>query len=178
MNDLLAGMWQAVVWLISGHADVYLVVWTSTKIVTIALGLATLLSVPLGVIIAVNQFRGKRLVVSLCNTLLSMPTVVVGLTVYAFLSRQGPLGELGLLFTPWAVIIGDVLLALPILVALTIAAVQGTDPRVRETALSLGAGSAQAAVAVLGEARFASLTHEGASMSVSDAVAHASLPRD
>ena len=155
MSDLLAGMWQAVMWLISGHASVYLVVWTSLYIVMIALGLATLLGVPLGVLIAVSEFRGKRLVVSLCNTLLSMPTVVVGLTVYAFLSRQGPLGELGLLFTPWAVIIGDVLLALPILVALTIAAVQGTDPRVRETALSLGAGSAQAALAVLSEARFA-----------------------
>ena len=63
---------------------------------------------PLGVSIALSHFRGKRLVASIFNTLLSMPTVVVGLTVYAFLYRQGPLGALGLLFTPWAVIIGDV----------------------------------------------------------------------
>lgn len=155
MNDLVAGMWQAVVWLGTGQAEVYDVVWTSTKIVGIALVLAALIGVPLGVTIAFNDFRGKRLVVSICNTLLSMPTVVVGLTVYAFLSRQGPLGGLGLLFTPWAVIIGDVLLALPILIALTIAAVQGADPRIRETALNLGAGPVQAAVAVLSEARFA-----------------------
>ncbi len=155
MNDLFVGVWQAMVWLGTGHADVYGVVWTSTKIVMSALVLAAILGVPLGVLIGLNQFWGKRLVVSVCNTLLSMPTVVIGLTVYAFLSRQGPLGELGLLFTPWAVIIGDVLLALPILVALTVAAVDGTDPRIRETALSLGAGSAQAAVAVLSEARFA-----------------------
>lgn len=153
MDYLLIGMWQAVVWLVSGHVEVYRVIWVSAKIVITATVLATCLGVPLGVAIALSQFRGKRLVISVFNTLFSMPTVVVGLTVYAFLSRQGPLGHLGLLFTPWAVIIGDVLLALPILVALTISAVQSTDPRVRETALSLGAGPAQAALAVLGEAR-------------------------
>lgn len=155
MDYLLAGMRQALIWLIAGNAEVYGVVWTSVHIVVLATALASLAGVPLGCIIATNTFPGKRLVVSLCNTLLAMPTVVIGLTVYAFLSRRGPLGALGLLFTPWAIIIGDIILALPIVTAFTVAAVQGVDPRVRETALSLGANSARAALAVVLEARVA-----------------------
>ena len=155
MDYLLAGVRQALVWLYSGHAEVYSIVWVSVQIVVIATALASLLGVPLGCSIALRSFLGKRLVVSLFNTLLAMPTVVIGLTVYAFLSRRGPLGALGLLFTPWAIIIGDVILALPIIVALTIAAVQGVDLRVRETALSLGASPSQAALAVLVEGRLA-----------------------
>ncbi|MDH3601850.1 MAG: ABC transporter permease, partial [Candidatus Tectomicrobia bacterium] len=155
MDYLTAALAQAIRWLLGGHAEVYGIVWVTVKIVTVATLIASVIGVPLGVSLAVSQFRGKRLVASIFNTLLSMPTVVVGLTVYAFLSRQGPLGELGLLFTPWAVIIGDVLLGLPILVAFTLAAVQGVDPRVRETALTLGAGAARAALAVLSEARLA-----------------------
>ena len=155
MDYLSVGMRQALIWLVSGHAEVYGIVWTSVHIVVLATTLASLVGVPLGCIIAANTFPGKRLVVSLCNTLLAMPTVVIGLTVYAFLSRRGPLGALGLLFTPWAIIIGDVILALPIVTAFTVAAVQGADPRVRETALSLGANSARAALAVVLEARVA-----------------------
>ena len=155
MDYLLAGGRQALVWLLSGHAEVYSIVWVSLKIVVLAIGLASLLGVPLGFCIAETRFPGQRFVVSLFNTLLAMPTVVIGLTVYAFLSRRGPLGALGLLFTPWAIVIGDVLLALPIIVALTIAAVQGADPRVHETALSLGASPSRAALAVLVEVRLA-----------------------
>ena len=155
MGDLVTALSQAIDWLFTGHAEVYDIIWVSVKIVMTATLLATLLGVPVGISIASNEFYGKRLISSLFNTLLSMPTVVVGLTVYAFLSRSGPLGELGLLFTPWAVIIGDVILAFPILVAFTIAAVQGIDPRIRETALSLGAGPIRALWTVLGEARLA-----------------------
>ncbi len=155
MDYLSAGMQQALIWLLTGHAEVYGIVWTSVHIVVLATTLASLAGVPLGCLIAVNTFPGKRLVISLGNTLLAMPTVVIGLTVYAFLSRRGPLGAMGLLFTPWAIIIGDVLLALPIVTAFTVAAVQGVDPRVRETALSLGANSARAALAVVLEARVA-----------------------
>lgn len=155
MAYLTAAFSQAVHWLLSGHAEVYSIVWVSVKIVMVATLIASVLGVPLGASLAISQFRGKRLVASLFNTLLSIPTVVIGLMVYAFLSRQGPLGELGLIFTPWAVIIGDVLLGVPILVALTMAAVQSVDPRVRETALSLGSNSTQATLAVLSEARLA-----------------------
>ncbi|MDH3601727.1 MAG: ABC transporter permease [Candidatus Tectomicrobia bacterium] len=155
MGDLVTALSQAISWLFTGHREVYDIIWVSVKVVMIATLLATLLGVPVGVGIASNQFYGKRLVVAIFNTLLSMPTVVVGLTVYAFLSRRGPLGELGLLFTPWAVIIGDVILAFPIVVAFSIAAVQGIDPRIRETALSLGAGSTRVVWTVLGEARLA-----------------------
>jgi len=89
------------------------------------------------------------------NTLLSFPTVVVGLLVFAFISRQGPLGFLGILFSPTAMIIGQFILAIPIITALTIAAVQGVDRRVRLTALTLGANRMQTSITVLNEARFA-----------------------
>ncbi len=157
MNHLFAGLWQALIWLLSGQAEVYQIVWVTLKIVTMATVIASLLGVPLGVGIAVRSFPGKRLVVGTFHALLAMPTVVIGLTVYAFLSRQGPLGALGLLFTPWAIVIGEVCLAWPIVAAFTIDAVQGADPRIRETALSLGASPLRAAITVLAETRLAVL---------------------
>jgi len=87
--------------------------------------------------------------------MLSLPTVVVGLFVFSFISRQGPLGFLGLLFTPTAMVIGQFILAIPIITALTISAVQGVDRRVRPTALTLGANRLQTSITVLTEVRFA-----------------------
>ncbi len=86
---------------------------------------------------------------------MALPTVVVGLLVYSLTSRQGPLGPLELLFTPKAMIIGQFILAAPIIVALTISATQAIDPRVKITAMTLGAGPLRTAVTVLSEARFA-----------------------
>ncbi|PON16577.1 ABC transporter permease [Candidatus Entotheonella serta] len=157
MDSLFAGLQQAVIWLLFGHPEVYQIVGVTLKIVAVATLLASLFGVPLGAGIAGRTFAGKQLVVSIFHALLAMPTVVIGLTVYAFLSRRGPLGDLGLLFTPWAIVIGEVCLAFPIVVAFTIDAVQGVDPRIRETALSLGASSTRAAVTVLAEVRFAVL---------------------
>jgi tungstate transport system permease protein len=157
MDSLVAGLRQALIWLLSGHPEVFHIVWVTLKIVTLATLLASLFGVPLGAGIAGRTFRGQQLVVSIFHALLAMPTVVIGLTVYALLSRRGPLGDLGLLFTPWAIVIGEVCLAFPIVVALTIDAVQGVDPRIRETALSLGASSARAAITVLTEVRLAVL---------------------
>ncbi len=155
MEYMFAGIWQALVWLWSGHAEVYSIVWISLKVVLIATGLASLMGVPLGFSIAIGRFPGRHFVISVFNTLLAMPTVVIGLMLYALLARRGPLGDLGLMFTPSAVVIGEVLLALPIIVALTIAAVHAVDPRVRETAFSLGAGPTRSALAVLAEASLA-----------------------
>lgn len=125
----------------------------SVKVSTVSTLIASIAGVPLGFLIASREFTGKRIVVIAVNTLLALPTVVVGLTCYSFLSRSGPLGHLGVLYTQAAMIIGQAVLALPIVTALSIAAVQHVDRRARETALTLGASGAQAAVAVLGEAR-------------------------
>jgi tungstate transport system permease protein len=86
---------------------------------------------------------------------MAIPTVVIGLFVFSFISRQGPLGVLGLLFTPAAMVVGQFLLATPIVVALSYAAIQGIDPRVKMTALTLGARSHQVIITLLLEARFA-----------------------
>lgn len=112
------------------------------------------LGVPLGFLIGFNQFRGKRVVITLLNTLLALPTVVIGLMVYTVIARRGVLGMLNLLYTPNAIIIGQVILILPVITALTIAALSRIDDRYRRTALTLGADHLQTALAVLREARF------------------------
>ena len=118
-----------------------------------AAAIAALLAIPAGLLLAGREFSGKAQVVTALNTLLSVPTVVIGLFVYLLIRGNGVLGPLHLLFTPPAIVIGQVILALPIITALTYAAVAGVDPRVRATALTLGAGRVQADLTVLAEAR-------------------------
>ena len=127
----------------------------SIEVSTAATLIAAIAGVPLGSRIALSEFRGKRLAITVFDTLLALPTVVVGLMVYALLSRRGPMGPIGLLYTPSAMVIGQCILALPVITALTISAVHGVDLRARETALTLGASGWQAAIAVLSEGRFA-----------------------
>jgi len=116
--------------------------------------LAAVASVPLGLVLVLASFPGKRVVVAVVHTLMALPTVVVGLLLYGLLSRSGPLGFLGLLYTPWAMVAGQFLLALPIITALTYSAIKGVDARVRRTALTLGATELQAGRALLAEARY------------------------
>ncbi|PIE57353.1 MAG: ABC transporter permease [Desulfobulbus propionicus] len=117
--------------------------------------LATLCGVPLGFFIAYSKIPGKRIIITLLNTLLALPTVVIGLLVYAFISRRGILGPLDLLYTQKAIILGQFILILPLITALTIAAVSRVDTRYRKTARTLGATPLQAALIILREARFA-----------------------
>ncbi len=115
---------------------------------------ASLIGVPLGMTLAEHDFRGKRAVVTVLNTLLALPTVVVGLLVYSFISRTGPLGDLRLLHTVPGIIAGEVFLILPIVTAFTLTAVSRTDRDVRTTALALGANSRQVLWTVFCESRF------------------------
>ena len=119
--------------------------------------IATLISIPLGSIIHFNSFRGKRLLLNIIQTLYSVPTVVVGLFVFVFISRAGPMGGLGLLFTPAAIVIGQVLLILPIIMGLTVSALRSVDVTLIDTAISLGANRVQTASLVIKEARFTML---------------------
>ena len=102
--------------------------------------LAALVGIPAGVTLGVAEFPGKRGAVTLLNTLMALPTVVVGLFIYSLISRQGPLGQFGLLFTPGAMVIGQTILAVPIMANFTLSTVKGADPRIVPTALTLGAG--------------------------------------
>jgi tungstate transport system permease protein len=134
--------------------EMYFIVYVSLSVSFFSTLIASVLGVPLGFLIAVRQFRGKRAVIAVMNTLLALPTVVIGLLVYAFLSRRGVLGYLELLYTPQAIIIGQVILILPWVATFTMAAVSRIDERYRRTALTLGASDIQASMVVAREARF------------------------
>ena len=134
--------------------EVLQTVITSLTLTSSAIIISALLGVPVGIAVALGRFRGKNLLITLLNTLMSLPTVVVGLVVYGFLSRQGPLGEWGLLFTPAAMIIGQTILAVPIIAHYTLTAVTGADPRILPTAQTLGAGQLQGLMILIKEVRF------------------------
>ena len=117
--------------------------------------LATMVCVPLGAFISFRSFRGKRFLLNVIQTFYSLPTVCVGLFVYAFLSRSGPLGSMGLLYTPTAMVIAQAILISPIMTGLTISALSGVDKSIKDTTLSLGASELQAIWAIVKESRFA-----------------------
>lgn len=140
--------------LFSGDADLWHVIFISLRVSLLAMAIATPPAIALGYLLAIAKFPGRRLLVVLTQGLLASPTVVVGLMLYLLLSRQGIFGSLKLLFTQEAMIAGQVLIAMPVLVAFTLSAVQGADPRARETAICLGASRLQAAQTTLLEVRF------------------------
>jgi len=143
--------------LFSGDRELWGIVFISLKVALLGLLLATPPGIVFGYVLAMKRFRGRRVLVVLTQSLLAFPTVVVGLVLYMLLSRHGPFGSLALLFTQDAMILGQAILAFPILVAYTLSAVQGADPRAHETAVSLGAGRLRAALTTLNETRFAVL---------------------
>jgi tungstate transport system permease protein len=153
--DLLTATGQAFRLLFSGDPELWRIVLISFRVSLIALLIATPFAVALGFFLAVSRFRGRRACVFLLQSLLSMPTVVVGLLLYLLLTRQGPLGNFQLLFTQDAMILGQAIIGFPVLAAFTLAAVQGADLRVRETAISLGASGWRAALTTLFDVRFA-----------------------
>ena len=157
MDFIVEGIQKAFQLIFTLDKEIFIIVLLSLRVSLTAVVLASLLGVYLGFLMAVKDYWGKRFSVSLVNTLLALPTVVIGLIVYSLISRRGPLGIFGLLYTPSAMIIGQFILATPIIIALTHSAVQGIDKRVRNTALTLGATESQSAWMVIKEARYAVL---------------------
>ncbi|MGE4535962.1 MAG: ABC transporter permease [Desulfovibrio sp.] len=157
MNYILDGLRQALVLLAHGDPETFSAVWT-TLVVTFEAMIATLLlGAPAGFMLGYHEFPGKRVVRLVVETFLSFPTVVIGLVVYAFISRRGPLGNWELLFTVPGMAVGLTILGLPIVIALTAQAVESLDPRLRPTLLTLGARSRHLFLATLAEARFGML---------------------
>ena len=157
MEYILTGL-KSAFWLIfHGDPELLRIVWMSIRVSGIALIFSALVGVPLGLGVAVSSFRGRRAVVTVLNTMMALPTVVVGLVGYSFLTRRGLLGDWGLLYTPYAMMIGQFILATPIIAALSLAAIQSIDERVSMTALTLGADGRQKNLQVIKEARFAIL---------------------
>lgn len=144
--------------LFSGQEDTYSAIFTTLKVSTFSIFLTLLAGIPLGFLLGYYSFPGKRSCRAVVDTLLALPTVVVGLLVYAFISRSGPLGEMGLLFSLRGVAIGQFILGLPVVVSLTASATEEIDGSVRLTLMTLGASSTQLAASSLWETRYAVLS--------------------
>ncbi len=155
MTFFAEGLNEAVRLLVTMDQEVMDVVLLTFKVAGISTILAAILGLPAGFLLATKKFRGQQFLVSILNTLLSLPTVVVGLVVYGLISRRGVLGALGLLFTWKAIVIGQFVVVLPLITALVLNDIREVEGAYRETALSLGASGWQAAILVLWEARYA-----------------------
>ena len=153
MDLLWEGIWEATRLIFSGDPGVLQITWLSLQISGLATLLSLLLGIPAGVCLALTRFPGRQLLVALVNTGMGLPPVVVGLFVSIFLWRSGPLGPLGLLYTPTAIVIAQLVIAAPIVTGLTIAAMQQLNPRLRLQLLALGASRWQLLWLLMREAR-------------------------
>jgi len=158
MEELWQALGKAVELLVTFDAEVMEVSGRSLAIAATSCSITALICLPLGSLIHFSRFRGKRLLISIIQTLYSIPTVAVGLFVFVLFSSSGPLGGLDLMFTPAVMVIGQVFLVTPVMLGLTIAALNGVDKAISETAVSLGASRFQAAIITLKHARYAVLT--------------------
>ena len=140
------------------EARLWQIVLLSLQVSLSAVGLAALFGLPLGAAIAVGRFPGRKGLIVLLNAMMGLPPVVVGLAIYLVLSRAGPLGELGLLFTPGAMVLAQTVLILPIIAALSRQAVEDAWIEYEEQLRSLGAHGVRAALTVLWDIRFSLLT--------------------
>ncbi len=151
---LIDAIREALALLLSGDAALRQIIWVSLKTATIALILAAPPAILAGYLIATHSFAGRRIAIWLTQAALSLPTVLIGLLLYLILSRQGPLGNLHWLFAQPAVVAGQIVIVLPVLIAFSLAAIQAADPRLAETAVSLGASRWRVMRTVLYEVRF------------------------
>jgi tungstate transport system permease protein len=147
------GILEAVRLLLSGDAEVWSVTWLSLRISATATLLSLVLGIPVGTALALSRFPGRGFVISLVNTGMGLPPVVVGLFVTIVLWRNGALGFLELLYTPTAMILAQVVIAAPIVIGLTLAAIQQIPEKFRLQLLGLGASQAQVVWTLLKEAR-------------------------
>lgn len=153
MQLIWEGIQQAIVILLSGDIEVLRITSLSLRISGIATGISLAIGLPLGTWLALGQFRGRSFFLSIANTGMALPPVVVGLVVSIFLWRSGPFGSLRLMYTPTAIIIAQTIIASPVVTGLTAAALQQIDPRLRIQLLGLGATHWQVIIALWREAR-------------------------
>lgn len=157
MDFIAQGFTQALVLLAEGDPETWSAIEVTIRLTALSMLAALALGLPLGILIGTRDFPGRSLVRVAVDTCLALPTVVVGLLVYAFISRQGPLGSLDLLFTVRGMAIGQAVLALPIVVALTASALEGADPRMLLTLQTLGTPPGRMFLGLLREVRYAVL---------------------
>jgi len=154
LDYIYSGVLQGINLIFSGDEAIWSAVKLTIKLTALSMCVSLSIGLPLGFILGYFNFPSKRIMRTIVDTCLSLPTVVVGLLVYAFISNAGPLGHYKLLFTIPGMAIGQTILALPIIIALTASAIESLDKRLHLTLLTLGAGRFSAAVTTLWEARF------------------------
>lgn len=183
MELIWEGFIQAIRLLVSGDAEVLEITLLSLRVSGLATLISLLLGMPLGTWLALGRFGGRGFILSLVNTGMALPPVVVGLMVSIFLWRSGPLGDLRLIYTPNAIIIAQTIIAAPVVTGLTAAALQQLNPRLQLQLLGLGASRLQVTLTLWREARlpllaalmagFGSVISEvGASMMVGGNIRH------
>ena len=155
MDYILQGFLQGFVLLFSGNDETYSAILVTVYSSTLSMFASLAIGVPLGFMLGYHDFPGKKVVRTLVDTLLSFPTVVIGLMVYAMVTRHGPLGNFGLLFTIPGMALGQTILGLPIIIAMTASAVETLDKRLPQTLITLGATPRQMLWATVVEARYA-----------------------
>ena len=158
MGDIAASFGLALRLIAGGDAALWRIVALSFEVSLASAAFACAIGLPLGAFVAIHPFRGRRAVVVALNTLLGLPSVVVGLVVYLLLSRAGPLGSWGILFTPAAIVIAQTLLVLPIVTALARQFVEDAWHEYRELFLSLGVSLARTIGTLLWDLRYSLLT--------------------
>ncbi len=154
MDLLLDSLKSAFLLLLACDPELLDIVSVSLKVSAASTLIASLIGVPCGLFLSYSRFYGRQLLLTCLNTLLALPTVVIGLVVYSFISRRGLLGSFELLYTQKAIVLGQVILIVPLVTSLTIAAISKIDNRYRKTALTLGATHFQMAVVIVKEARY------------------------
>ena len=157
VQEIIDGITQAFQLIITLNPELLEVTALSLYISLSATVIATLIAIPAGGLIHFHKFAGKRVLITIIQTLYSVPTVIIGLLVFLLISRSGPLGVFGLLFTPTGMILGQTILILPIMTGLVITALSGVDRNIRDTLVSLGATEFQSIAQIVREARFAIL---------------------
>ncbi|MCP4119299.1 MAG: ABC transporter permease subunit [Desulfobacteraceae bacterium] len=154
MDFITSGIIQAILLLVSGDSSTWSAVAATLKVSTTSMLMSMGAGLPCGFLIGYFDFKGKRPLRTVLDTLLALPTVFIGLLVYAFISSRGPLGEFNLLFTLGGIAVGQTMLAFPIVTALTAATIEAIDPQLKLTLISLGAGKRNILATCLWEVRF------------------------
>ena len=150
MNEIV----KAFILIFSLDRELMGIIFLSLKVSGLALAAATVIGLPIGAFLGLKRFPLRRIIIIILNTFMGLPPVVVGLFLYLLLSRSGPLGFMGLLYSPSAMVIAQTILAFPIVTSLCHSAIVNINPIIKQASMTLGATSAQAAVTIIKEARY------------------------
>ncbi len=154
MHSITSGFLKAFSLIYSLDRELFEIILLSLKVSGLALLTAAIVGIPIGAFVALKRFTGRGIIISLMNSFMGLPPVVVGLFLYILLSRSGPVGFMGLLYTPWAMVLAQTLLALPIVSSLSHSAIINVNPITRHASITLGATPLQVIITIVKEARY------------------------